>query len=115
VSPLFDSSGEIRRTAEAGHIRMSRMMLSHDEMMERFYGRDRTANGTFLTGVLTTGIYCLPSCTARKPRPENVRFFGTEDEARTAGLRPCRRCRPDHFYQECASHPHRNTAARQPA
>jgi AraC family transcriptional regulator of adaptative response / DNA-3-methyladenine glycosylase II len=79
---------------------MSRMMLSHDEMMARFYGRDRTANGTFLTGVLTTGIYCLPSCTARKPRPENVRFFGTEDEARTAGLRPCRRCRPDHFYQE---------------
>lgn len=79
---------------------MSGMMLSHDEMMTRFYGRDRTANGRFLTGVLTTGIYCLPSCTARKPRPENVRFFGTEDEARTAGLRPCRRCRPDHFYQE---------------
>ncbi len=79
---------------------MSGMTLSHDEMMTRFYGRDRTANGSFLTGVLTTGIYCLPSCAARKPRPENVRFFGTEDEARTAGLRPCRRCRPDHFYQE---------------
>ncbi|HEX8675137.1 MAG TPA: Ada metal-binding domain-containing protein, partial [Longimicrobium sp.] len=76
------------------------MTLTHDEMMARFYGRDRTANGRFLTGVLTTGIYCLPSCTARKPRPENVRFFGSEDEARTAGLRPCRRCRPDHFYQE---------------
>lgn len=74
--------------------------MNHDEMMARFYGRDRTANGRFITGVLTTGIYCLPSCTARKPLPENVRFFGTEDEARTAGLRPCRRCRPDHFYQE---------------
>jgi AraC family transcriptional regulator of adaptative response / DNA-3-methyladenine glycosylase II len=76
------------------------MTLTHDEMMARFYGRDRTADGRFLTGVLTTGIYCLPSCTARKPRPENVRFFAGEDEARTAGLRPCRRCRPDHFYQE---------------
>jgi AraC family transcriptional regulator of adaptative response / DNA-3-methyladenine glycosylase II len=76
------------------------MTLTHDEMMARFYGRDRTANGRFITGVLTTGIYCLPSCTARKPLPQNVRFFGSEDEARTAGLRPCRRCRPDHFYQE---------------
>lgn len=74
--------------------------MNHDEMMTRFYGRDRTADGRFITGVLTTGIYCLPSCTARKPRPENVRFFASEDEARTAGLRPCRRCRPDHFYQE---------------
>jgi len=74
--------------------------MTHDEMMARFYARDRTANGSFITGVVTTGIYCLPSCTARKPLPENVRFFAGEEEARVAGLRPCRRCRPDHFYQE---------------
>ncbi|MDB4948188.1 MAG: AraC family transcriptional regulator [Gemmatimonadetes bacterium] len=69
-------------------------------MMERFYARDRTADGEFVTGVLTTGIYCLPSCAARKPLPENVRFFATEDEARGAGLRPCRRCRPHDFYRD---------------
>ncbi|HEX2210061.1 MAG TPA: Ada metal-binding domain-containing protein [Longimicrobium sp.] len=75
-------------------------MMTREWMLERFYARDTTSNGRFITGVLTTGIYCLPSCTARKPLPENVRFFGTEDEARSAGLRPCRRCRPDHFYQQ---------------
>lgn len=69
-------------------------------MLERFYARDRASNGRFITGVLTTGIYCLPSCTARKPLPENVRFFATRDDARSAGLRPCRRCRPDDFYQQ---------------
>ncbi len=74
-------------------------MLSDREMLERFYARDRSFNGRFLTGVLTTGIYCLPSCTARKPLPENVRFFQSREEARAAGLRPCRRCRPDDFYQ----------------
>jgi AraC family transcriptional regulator of adaptative response / DNA-3-methyladenine glycosylase II len=76
------------------------IMMTRESMLERFYARDADSNGRFITGVLTTGIYCLPSCTARKPLPENVRFFDTEDEARSAGLRPCRRCRPDHFYQQ---------------
>src|SRR5688500_11933327 len=76
------------------------IMMTREWMLERFYARDTASNGRFITGVLTTGIYCLPSCTARKPLPENVRFFGSEDEARSAGLRPCRRCRPDHFYQQ---------------
>jgi AraC family transcriptional regulator of adaptative response / DNA-3-methyladenine glycosylase II len=76
------------------------IMMTRESMLERFYARDAASNGRFLTGVLTTGIYCLPSCTARRPLPENVRFFGSEDEARSAGLRPCRRCRPDHFYQQ---------------
>lgn len=75
-------------------------MMTREWMLERFYARDTASNGRFITGVLTTGIYCLPGCTARKPLPENVRFFGSEDEARSAGLRPCRRCRPDHFYQQ---------------
>ncbi|HET6765421.1 MAG TPA: Ada metal-binding domain-containing protein, partial [Longimicrobiaceae bacterium] len=75
-------------------------MPPHDEMLQRFYARDRTADGEFVTGVLTTGIYCLPSCAARKPLPENVRFFAAEDDARQAGLRACRRCRPDNFYRE---------------
>jgi AraC family transcriptional regulator, regulatory protein of adaptative response / DNA-3-methyladenine glycosylase II len=75
------------------------MTTTRESMLERFFARDRASDGRFLTGVTTTGIYCLPSCPARRPLPENVRFFRTEEEARGAGLRPCRRCRPDHFYR----------------
>jgi AraC family transcriptional regulator of adaptative response/methylated-DNA-[protein]-cysteine methyltransferase len=57
--------------------------------------RDRAQDGRFVTGVLSTGIYCRPSCAARHPRRENVRFFRDGAAARAAGLRPCRRCRPD--------------------
>jgi AraC family transcriptional regulator of adaptative response / DNA-3-methyladenine glycosylase II len=62
---------------------------------------DRNArhDGRFLIGVLTTGIYCLPFCSARKPKFENVRFFDKEADAQAAGLRPCKRCRPDLFYR----------------
>jgi AraC family transcriptional regulator of adaptative response / DNA-3-methyladenine glycosylase II len=56
-------------------------------------------DGKFIVGVLTTGIYCLPSCSARQPKPDNVRLFKAEAEARAAGLRPCKRCRPDLFYR----------------
>ncbi len=56
-------------------------------------------DGKFLIGVLTTGIYCLPSCTARQPKPENVRIVKTEAEAQALGLRACKRCRPDLFYR----------------
>lgn len=70
-----------------------------DHRHERYYEiitrRDPEFNGKFFTGVLTTGIYCLPSCGARTPKPENVRFFATYEEAERAGLRPCKRCRPD--------------------
>jgi AraC family transcriptional regulator of adaptative response / DNA-3-methyladenine glycosylase II len=58
---------------------------------------DPSYNGRFFTGVLTTGIYCLPSCKARKPKRTNVRFFPSVAAARAAGLRPCRKCHPDDF------------------
>ncbi len=57
--------------------------------------RDRSADGRFVTGVLSTGIYCRPSCAARHPRRENVRFFADGAAARRSGLRACLRCRPD--------------------
>ncbi|BBC73708.1 bifunctional transcriptional activator/DNA repair enzyme protein Ada [Altererythrobacter sp. B11] len=57
--------------------------------------RDRAYDGRFVTGVLSTGIYCRPSCAARHPRRENVRFFANGESAREAGLRPCLRCLPD--------------------
>ncbi len=73
------------------------MRMTHAHMYSRFLASDPAWNGRFFTGVLTTGIYCLPSCHARKPRSENVRFFASCDEARAAGLRPCRKCHPDDF------------------
>ena len=66
-------------------------------MYARVLASDAAYNGRFLTGVLTTGIYCLPSCKARKPKPENVRFFPTCEAARESGLRACKKCHPDDF------------------
>lgn len=66
-------------------------------MYARLLEGDATYNGRFFTGVLTTGIYCLPACKARKPKSENVRFFPTCEAARAAGLRACKKCHPDDF------------------
>ena len=57
--------------------------------------RDRRFDGKFVTGVLSTGIYCRPSCAARHPRRENVRFFANTGQAEAAGLRACLRCLPN--------------------
>jgi AraC family transcriptional regulator, regulatory protein of adaptative response / methylated-DNA-[protein]-cysteine methyltransferase len=65
--------------------------------------RDKGADGRFVTGVLTTGIYCRPSCAARHPKRENVRFFATGAEAAAAGLRACLRCRPDDVSRDSAA------------
>lgn len=66
---------------------------------DRAEARKRKFDGKFIIGVMTTGIYCLPSCAARPPKPENVRLFTTEAEAKAAGLRACKRCRPDLYYK----------------
>jgi AraC family transcriptional regulator of adaptative response/methylated-DNA-[protein]-cysteine methyltransferase len=63
-------------------------------MLEAFLGRDPAFDGVFVTGVHTTGIFCRPTCPARKPLPENLSFFGTSHDAVLSGYRPCRRCRP---------------------
>lgn len=57
--------------------------------------RDKKADGAFFYSVETTGVYCRPSCGARLPRRENVRFHASRAEAERAGFRPCKRCRPD--------------------
>lgn len=56
--------------------------------------RDAGYEGVFYTGVKTTGIFCRPTCRAKKPKPENVEFFPTVSEALHGGYRPCRLCRP---------------------
>ena len=70
-------------------------MIPDAEAWTAVLARDRAFDGRFVTGVLSTGIYCRPSCAARHPRRENVRFFADGAAARAAGLRPCRRCWPD--------------------
>ena len=80
-----------------------RHTITDDEAWAAVLRRDRSFDGHFVTGVLTTGIYCRPSCAARHPKRENVRFFATGEEARAAGLRSCLRCRPDEVTREAAA------------
>ncbi|HZH53130.1 MAG TPA: trifunctional transcriptional activator/DNA repair protein Ada/methylated-DNA--[protein]-cysteine S-methyltransferase [Microvirga sp.] len=64
------------------------------EMVRAMLTCDAAFDGVFYTAVKTTGIFCRPTCTARKPKPENVVFHRTAEDALTAGFRPCKRCRP---------------------
>mgnify|MGYP002640485111 CR=1 FL=1 len=58
--------------------------------------KERNANfdGKFYYGVMTTGVYCKPSCPSRPALPENMRFFETIEQAQKAGLRACKKCKP---------------------
>jgi AraC family transcriptional regulator of adaptative response/methylated-DNA-[protein]-cysteine methyltransferase len=57
--------------------------------------RDPQPHLKFYYSVKTTGVYCRPSCAARLPKPENVRFHATCEDAENAGFRPCKRCKPN--------------------
>lgn len=69
--------------------------LSDEEAWTATSERDRRYDGIFFFAVRTTGIYCRPSCPARRPHRENVEYFATAAAARAAGYRACRRCHPD--------------------
>jgi len=71
------------------------MTLSEDQAWAAFEARDRDFDGRFVVAVATTRIYCRPSCPARRPKRDHVRFFADPAEARGAGFRACLRCRPD--------------------
>jgi AraC family transcriptional regulator, regulatory protein of adaptative response / methylated-DNA-[protein]-cysteine methyltransferase len=64
------------------------------EMERAVFARDASYDGLFFLAVRTTGIFCRPSCPARKPRPTNIEYYPTARDAIFAGYRPCRRCRP---------------------
>lgn len=66
----------------------------NEEMYRALVERDAAYDGVFVTAVKTTGVFCRPTCAARKPRRENVEFFGNARDALLSGYRPCRRCRP---------------------
>ena len=66
-----------------------------DPRWRALMSRDAKADGAFVYSVQTTGVYCRPSCAAKRARPENVRFFANAREAQAAGFRACKRCKPD--------------------
>lgn len=74
--------------------------ISDEEAWAAFERRDRAYDGRVIAGVLTTGIYCKPSCPARHPKRANVVFFRDAGSARATGLRACLRCKPDEIGRE---------------
>jgi len=70
-----------------------RSPIDPDEAWQRVLRRD--PNVDFFYGVVTTGVFCRPNCSSRRPLRENVRFFATMEAARRAGLRPCLKCKPE--------------------
>ncbi|HUF28295.1 MAG TPA: bifunctional DNA-binding transcriptional regulator/O6-methylguanine-DNA methyltransferase Ada [Gemmatimonadaceae bacterium] len=75
-------------------VAMGAMEIEDDSAWAALEQRDRRYDGVFVYAVRTTGVYCRPSCAARRPRRANVAFFATPQLAEEAGFRACRRCRP---------------------
>ncbi len=69
--------------------------LDADTAWAAFMRRDRAWDGRIIGAVKTTGIYCKPSCPAKRPKRENVEFFESGEDAQSAGYRACLRCKPD--------------------
>ncbi len=70
------------------------LLPPNDTMYDALLRRDSTFEGIFFVGVRTTGIFCRPTCSAKKPARQNVEFFPSPNEALHGGYRPCLRCRP---------------------
>ena len=66
-------------------------VMSNPEMWSAVIARDRSSDGSFVFAVKSTGIYCRPSCPARRPRPEQVSFYQLPEAAESEGFRACRR------------------------
>ena len=71
------------------------MLEQNERYWQAVLERDAAMDGQFVFGVSSTGVYCKPSCPARKPRRDRVTFYATPDEAEAAGFRACLRCRPN--------------------
>jgi AraC family transcriptional regulator, regulatory protein of adaptative response / methylated-DNA-[protein]-cysteine methyltransferase len=69
--------------------------VADDPRWARIAARDKTADGRFWYSVLTTGVYCRPSCPSRLADPRNVQLHDSLESAKATGFRPCKRCHPD--------------------
>src|SRR5881275_1924793 len=68
--------------------------MNNPELWSAVLSRDASRDGSFVFAVRSTGIYCRPSCPARRPHREQVRFFKLPEAAEQAGFRACKRCHP---------------------
>ena len=69
-------------------------LTAQDEYYQALLDKNSCYEGVFYAGIKTTNIFCRPTCTARKPKPENCEYFKTAQDALLAGYRPCKRCHP---------------------
>ena len=76
------------------NIPLTPLTLEQETFWRAVQERNAAFTGVFIYAVRSTGIYCKPGCTSRRPHREQVVFFHTCDEAEAAGFRACRRCRP---------------------
>ncbi len=76
------------------------MLPDQKIMYSALVEKDHSFEGSFIFGVKTTGIFCRPTCTARKPKVENIEYFSSTKEALDHGYRPCKVCRPMELYGE---------------
>src|SRR5215813_7546602 len=79
------------------------LSAADDPRWARIVARDRTADGELWYSVVTTGIYCRPSCPSRIPNPKNVQLHDTLASAKTTGFRACKRCNPEGLSTEEAN------------
>ncbi|HEV2643713.1 MAG TPA: methylated-DNA--[protein]-cysteine S-methyltransferase [Candidatus Elarobacter sp.] len=82
-------------TPQASTRDVAALPTEQDPRWQAVLARDPAADGTFFYSVATTGVYCFPSCAARRANPANVRFHATREDAERAGFRPCKRCKSD--------------------
>src|SRR5258708_7274017 len=74
---------------------VTRALVTDDPRWARIIARDPTADGFFWYSVVTTGVYCRPSCASRHANPKNVQLHDSLEIAKATGFRPCKRCNPD--------------------
>lgn len=84
----------MRNVTSAHTSAAARLAGSDSVRWDRVLARDRSADGSFVYAVTSTGVFCKPSCPSRRPRRDRVRFFSDTVTAVAAGFRPCKRCRP---------------------
>ena len=95
---------EVLESMPAPHSKTAEVVaISDDRYWQAVIARDASRDGQFFFAVSTTGVYCRPSCAARRPRRENVQFFRTPEAAEQAGYRACLRCRPRAFTGDAES------------
>lgn len=108
---MFEKLHDCRREGRGGHVRKRLVLASSSRIIRAMptdsapisadacylalKARDARFDGSFFTGVTSTGIYCRPVCKVKTPKRENCRFFGHAAQAEHAGFRPCLRCRPE--------------------